>query len=138
MAYAGAEYAAPTVEYAGFWVRLVAFIIDAVLLAVVGFVLGLFIDNTSTESLVSTVVGWLYYAGMESSVRQATLGKSAMGLAVTDLSGGRISFLRATGRYFAKIISAIILLIGFIMVAFTAKKQGLHDMLAGTLVVKTR
>jgi uncharacterized RDD family membrane protein YckC len=73
---------------------------------------------------------------LESSSMQATLGKMALGLKVTDLNGKQISFGKATGRYFAKIISAIILLIGFIMVAFTEKKQGLHDMIAGTLVVK--
>ena len=138
MAYAGTGYAVARTEYGGFWVRVVAALIDGVLLAVVGFVLGLVLADRSTESLVSTVVGWLYYAGMESSARQATLGKTAMGLAVTDLSGGRISFLRATGRHFAKILSALILLIGFVMVAFTEKKQGLHDMIASTLVVKTQ
>ena len=137
MAYAPTGYAAAT-EYAGFWVRVVAAIIDGVVLAVVQFVLNLFIDDFATRNLVNTVVGWLYYAGLESSARQATLGKMALGLAVTDLQGNRISFLRATGRYFAKILSALILLIGFIMVAFTEKKQGLHDMLASTLVVKTR
>jgi len=73
---------------------------------------------------------------MESSARQGTIGKSLLGLRVTDFEGNRISLLRAVGRYFAKIISAFILLIGFIMVAFTEKKQGLHDMLAGTLVLK--
>ena len=62
--------------------------------------------------------------------------KKALGLSVTDLSGNRIGFGRATGRYFAKILSGLILLIGFIMVAFTQRKQGLHDMLAGTLVYK--
>ena len=138
MAYAPTGHAVARTEYGGFWVRVVAAIIDGVLLAIVGVVLGLVVGDRTTESLVSTVVGWLYYAGMESSARQATLGKMAMGLAVTDLSGDRVSFLRATGRYFAKILSALILLIGFIMVAFTEKKQGLHDMLAGTLVVKGR
>ena len=138
MAYAPTGYAVARTEYAGFWVRLVAFIIDAVVLAVVGFVLGLVIADRSTESLASTVVGWLYYAGMESSARQATLGKMALGLAVTDLQGNRITFFRATGRHFAKILSALILLIGFVMVAFTEKKQGLHDLLASTLVVKGR
>ena len=87
-------------------------------------------------NLLSVVVGWLYYALMESSGMQATLGKKALGLIVTDESGQRISFARATGRYFAKIVSALILLIGFIMVAFTERKQGLHDKLAGTLVVR--
>jgi uncharacterized RDD family membrane protein YckC len=59
-----------------------------------------------------------------------------MGLVVTDMNGNRISFLRATGRYFAKILSALILLIGYIIAAFTARKQALHDMLASTLVLK--
>jgi uncharacterized RDD family membrane protein YckC len=80
-------------------------------------------------------VNWLYFTLQESSQRQATIGKMALGIVVTDLNGERIGFAKATGRYFAKILSAIILLIGFIMVAFTEKKQGLHDILAGTLVV---
>jgi uncharacterized RDD family membrane protein YckC len=83
------------------------------------------------------VVGWSYEAGMESSVKQATLGKMAMGLKVTDEQGNRISFARATGRHFAKIISGMILLIGYIMAGFTARKQALHDMIAGTLVIRT-
>jgi uncharacterized RDD family membrane protein YckC len=137
MAYAGAGYVA-SVEYGGFWIRVVAAIIDGILLAIVQFILRLAIDDNTVNGLINTVIGWLYYAGMESSARQATVGKMALGLTVTDLSGERISFLRATGRYFAKILSAIILGIGFIMVAFTEKKQGLHDMIAGTLVVKNR
>jgi uncharacterized RDD family membrane protein YckC len=75
---------------------------------------------------------------MESSSKQATLGKMALGIIVTDLEGQRISFGKATGRHFSKIVSGIILYIGFIMVAFTEKKQGLHDMMAGCLVVVKR
>ena len=82
------------------------------------------------------MMNWIYYAGMESSANQGTLGKMAVGIKVTDLNGERISFARATGRYFSKIISALIIAIGFIMVAFTSKKQGLHDMIAETLVIK--
>ncbi len=121
-------------QYAGFGKRLVAWLIDLILLAIVGTIINLIFDQ-DVAGLVSTLVGWGYFAGMESSGRQATLGKSAMGLVVTDLNGQRISFLRATGRYFAKILSALILFIGYIMAAFTARKQGLHDMLAGTLVL---
>lgn len=73
---------------------------------------------------------------MESSAKQATLGKMALGIVVTDLEGARIGFGRATGRYFAKILSGLILGIGFLMAAFTERKQGLHDIIAGTLVVK--
>ena len=77
---------------------------------------------------------WLYEAFMLSSQYQATLGKMIFGMKVTDLYGNRISFARATGRHFAKWLSGMILGIGYIMVGFTERKQGLHDMLAGTLV----
>jgi len=86
--------------------------------------------------ILMIVIGWLYYALMESSVRQATLGKMALGLMVTDLNGQKISFDRATGRHFAKIISALILFIGFLMAGFTRRKQALHDMIAGCLVIR--
>jgi uncharacterized RDD family membrane protein YckC len=87
-------------------------------------------------NIVGVILGWLYFALMESSSRQGTLGKMALGIKVTDLSGNAISFGRATVRHFGKILSTIILLAGYLMVAFTAKKQGLHDMIAGCLVVK--
>jgi uncharacterized RDD family membrane protein YckC len=85
--------------------------------------------------VVIGVSGWLYFALMESSAKQATLGKMALGIIVTDLNGNRLTFGRATGRYFGKILSGLILYIGFIMAAFTEKKQALHDMIAGSLVV---
>jgi uncharacterized RDD family membrane protein YckC len=82
-------------------------------------------------------LGWLYFAGMESSARQATIGKSAMSLRVTNYEGQRISFGHATGRFFAKIVSGLIpFAIGYIMAAFTEKKQALHDLIAGTLVLR--
>jgi uncharacterized RDD family membrane protein YckC len=71
-----------------------------------------------------------------SSEWQATVGKRVMSIVVTDLHGGRISFGRATGRHFAKYLSAFLLGIGFIMAAFTSKKQALHDIIAETVVVK--
>jgi len=136
------------VAYGGFWIRLVAYIIDAILISiaygVVGTVMGVNIFNpdienySPTANLISLVIGWLYFALMESSERGATVGKMAMGLRVVTSDYKRLSFLNATGRYFAKIISALILCIGFIMIAFTDKKRGLHDMMAGTLVIKTR
>ena len=86
-------------------------------------------------TLIATLFGsWLYEAFMESSSYQATLGKMIFGMRVTDLNGNRISFERATGRHFAKWLSGLALGIGYIMVAFTERKQGLHDLLAGTLV----
>lgn len=86
-------------------------------------------------ALLSVVVEWLYYALMTSSKSQATLGKMAVGVKVTDFNGERISFLRATGRYFSKIISEAILWIGYIMAGFTDRKQALHDFIASTYVV---
>ncbi len=121
-------------EYAGFWKRFVAIFIDGILVGIVTGLLTAAMDD-NTARVITGILTWLYYAGMESSSRQATIGKSIMSIYVTDLDGQRISFLRATGRYFAKILSALILLIGFIMAAFTARKQALHDMLAGTLVL---
>ncbi len=85
--------------------------------------------------LVASVAGWLYFALMEASSRQGTLGKLALGIKVTDLYGNRISFGRATGRYFGKIISGAIFMIGYIMAAFTERKQALHDIMASCLVV---
>ena len=141
-------------DYAGFWIRVGAYIIDGILLWIVQMLIGLVMgmgiagaaglgaDETAltgaslTLTLISSVIGVAYFVILESSTWQATLGKKAVGIIVVDEQGNRISWLRALGRYFAKILSAIILLIGFIMVAFTEKKQGLHDIICSTLVVK--
>ena len=128
------EKSSNSVKYAGFWVRFLAMVLDCILLGAVSTILSG--GNNDIQGSISLAVGWLYFAFMESSVKQATLGKMVLGLKVTDINGKKISFARATGRYFAKILSAIILFIGFIMVAFTEKKQGLHDKLADTLVVR--
>lgn len=145
-------------QYAGFWIRVVAYLIDAIALYIlnllVGLVFGVSIgamsgfDTTDGQTVQSTafvgaygmilILNVLYFALLESSARQATLGKMAVGLIVTDERGNRIGLGRALGRYLAKILSGLILLIGFIMVAFTDRKRGLHDMLAGTLVLKGR
>lgn len=145
------------VVYAGFWLRFVAVIIDSLVLMVCGCIVGgciggaigatggmhrgangpeLPIASQLLINLITTIIGWLYFALMESGPWQATLGKKALGLVVTDLEGRRITFLRATGRYFAKWISTIILLVGYIMAGFTEKKQALHDIIASTLVIK--
>ncbi len=131
----GGAMAGARVEYAGFWRRLAAILIDIVVL-IIPVVLLRKIGGSGAGSLLVFVLEWLYFSYQESSTAQATIGKRVLGIKVTDLEGNRISFGRATGRYFAKIISALIILIGFIMAAFTSKKQGLHDMIAGTLVVK--
>ena len=87
--------------------------------------------------LILVFVGyWLYEALLTASSWQGTIGKRVLRLKVTDEAGNRISFGRSTGRFFAKILSYATLWIGFIMVAFTDKKRGLHDILAGTVVVR--
>lgn len=87
-------------------------------------------------AVAGIVAGWLYYALMESSPKQATLGKMACGFVVTNLEGGRISFGQATGRYFGMIISFLILGIGFLMCSWTERRQCLHDLFAGCLMFK--
>jgi uncharacterized RDD family membrane protein YckC len=135
-------------QYAGFWRRAAAALIDALILvlvtAVVGAGLGVLLysgpsDFRTVEALIRVflfIAAWLYFARMESGPWQATLGKRVMGIQVTDLEGRPISFKRATGRHFGKIVSSIIFYIGFLMAAFTKKKQGLHDLMAGCLEVR--
>src|SRR5262249_45376562 len=85
---------------------------------------------------VILVVNWLYYALMESSSWQGTLGKRALSIGVTDLAGRRLTFGRASGRFFGKLISGMTFAIGYLMAGFTEKKQALHDIISGCLVVK--
>lgn len=98
------------------------------------------INNGSRQvlaiELLMMMLQWCYWALLESSAWQATLGKKVLGLYVTDLSGKRISFVRASGRYFAMIISTLTVGIGYVMAGFTPKKQALHDMIAECLVLK--
>jgi uncharacterized RDD family membrane protein YckC len=100
--------------------------------------MSVFLPALLISIVVSILIAWLYHALMESSAKQATLGKMALGIVVTDLNGGRISFARATGRYFSKAFISSILLVGYIIAAFTEKKQALHDLMASTLVIRKR
>jgi uncharacterized RDD family membrane protein YckC len=163
VAYGAPGAAARHVTYAGFWLRFVAFIIDAIIIAVAtlpfrlvlgamfgirmglmgpqrisspDMIVGSLLPMMMLSLVVNMVVNWLYFAFCESSSWQATLGKKALGLEVTDLDGNRISFARASGRFFGKIISGATLLIGYIIAGFTEKKQALHDLMAGTLVIR--
>ena len=152
--------------YGGFWERFGAYLIDGLILGIpfgaVVFVLivtfggfGVLLHRRAADPDAAMaaaapvfmifflvmigflVVQWLYFAGMESSERQATFGKSVMSLRVTNSEGQRLSFGHATGRFFAKIVSGMVpLAIGFLMAAFTEKKQALHDFIAGTLVLR--
>ena len=153
-------------QFAAFWKRAVAFVIDAaiviplfcLLIHTVNILLGLPVEYSpvlergislkmtpyAEEHLVEIVFLYSflklavlipYFILLESSRLQATFGKLLVGIKVVDLSGKRISFARATGRFFAKILSGQVLLIGYWLAAFTERKQTLHDLLAGTLVV---
>ncbi|NOS91224.1 MAG: RDD family protein [Cyclobacteriaceae bacterium] len=151
-------------NYAGFWLRFVAVIIDGIIIGILQFVvlapilaavgigassdiangseadaLALVAKITAlfgTVGLIGQVVNVLYFSLMESSKFQATVGKLALGLIVTDLNGGKLDFVKALIRNVSKIVSTITFLVGYLLAAFTEKKQALHDIIAGTLVVK--
>lgn len=161
-------------KYAGFWKRLLAFLLDQIILGFARMIIFIplwiiflaslfgedFLNNdyhiknvgfVSNDISIATfaisvfliiilvvinfVFEWLYFSLMESSSKQGTLGKIIVGIKVTDLEGKKISFGKACGRYFGKIISGIIFMIGFIIAGITKRKQALHDLIAGTLVI---
>ena len=129
--------------FAGIWRRLAALLIDLLLLACVEGVLGALLvlvspdtANTSRLISVSAAISWAYFALLESSPAQATLGKIALGIKVTDAGGGAITFRRASVRYFCKSLSTLVLGVGWLLAAFTPRRQALHDLLSGTLVVR--
>ena len=123
------------IRYGGFWIRVGAYLLDLILLVLVQLILYRVTMSDGQAQLVNFVFGWLYFAICESGLGGSP-GKLVLGLKVTDERGDNISFLNATGRYFAKFISGILLCIGYLMIAFDGRKQGLHDKLAGTFVVK--
>jgi uncharacterized RDD family membrane protein YckC len=153
------------VKYAGFWLRFVASLIDAIALSIVHYliilplvaVLGIgavtnsfsgenaevsngfmamIVGASFVTSIIMLLINVLYFVIMEASKFQATLGKMALNLKVTNMQGDRINAGQAIGRYFGKIISALILFIGYIMAGLTEKKQALHDIMAGCLVIR--
>jgi uncharacterized RDD family membrane protein YckC len=144
------------VVYAGFWLRAVAYFIDLVLITVIAgtailvplmaqgaipadkpwFLLTEKSRQVLAIELLVQMICWLYFASFESSSWQATPGKKMLGLMVTDIEGRRVTFARASGRFFAKLLSQFIFFLGFVMAGFTEKKQALHDMLARCLVVR--
>ncbi len=138
-------------NYAGFWIRFVAYIIDSLVIYFLFIILlAIFTGDPFYQyrmepmefgreywsmAFSNYILQIMYFSGLESSKRQATFGKMIMGIKVVSKSGGRLSPLNAIGRYLGKFLSAIILLIGFIMAAFDSRKQALHDKLAETFVV---
>lgn len=147
---AALQMQSPRSPYAGFWRRLAALLIDTVVLAVIWLVtctvfallLQAFTHTVPSGDVLGPVFCallaaffFLYFSLFESSKKQATLGKMALGVIVTDLGGNRISFARALARTLAKVLSGIPLYLGYLLAAFTEKKQALHDLIASTLVV---
>jgi uncharacterized RDD family membrane protein YckC len=148
--------------YGGFWRRFWSHLIDRFLLGVVLMPVSFLvfvpmmanesIDWTDTDlpaealaglmggiltlAILALLASWLYFALMQSSSRQATLGQLALGLRVTDLEGRRVSFARAAGRQFATLLTGLTFGIGYLTVLFKTRKQTLHDLVAGTLVVR--
>jgi uncharacterized RDD family membrane protein YckC len=161
-----AVYMQQQVLYAGFWLRVLAYFIDTIILGV--FAVPILIGAAMAMGIGGMLAGlprnqdpfqygmppafilfmmlcvcigvfgtWLYFALLESSEWQGTAGKRALGLIVTDMNGQRVTFMRATGRHFAKIVTSFIPLgIGYAMAGFTQKRQALHDMIASCLVLR--
>jgi uncharacterized RDD family membrane protein YckC len=119
--------------YGGFRIRVAASFVDDVL---VGVPLWLLVHTFGSYGLLGLLGTILYYPLMESSRTQATVGKIVFSMIVTDTSFRRISFGRALGRYLAKGLSGLLLYLGYVMVAFTPQKRGLHDYIAGTVVLR--
>ena len=153
-------------NYAGFWIRFLAYFIDNMVINIIMWILifpilgvlgiqfdaieefreletidpeiGLALMLSVMPAIItlSLLVSWMYYALLQSSARQATIGKMALNLIVVDINGGRLTFARASLRFFSKIISSAIFMIGYIMASFTEKHQALHDIIANTYVVR--
>jgi len=135
--------------HAGFWRRVAAYFIDGLIVGIAAWIVGIvlilgfaasggiaaIVAASMLNYIVMIAMHWLYFALQESSAAQATLGKRAFGLKVTDDRAHRISFARATGRFFGKFVSSLILGIGYLLAGFTERKQALHDIMASTFVV---
>ena len=147
-----------SLKYAGFWKRFGAALVDLIVLAICAFLVGMSLEaliglgppnrdgdiESDYENMIKIFflcyfiafgLQLVYFIGMESSPCQGTLGKMALGIKVTDLEGERISFMRASGRWFAKMMSVSSCFVGFITVGFNERKQALHDILVRTLVI---
>lgn len=154
----------PESAYGGFWIRVAAYLIDHICIGIVltpialvmvfpaimkiaqqaqqnqeppgPEVIGAFMGAIGFYVLIALAGQWLYEALLTSSAWQGTIGKRILRLKVTDDFGNRISFARATGRFFAKILSGMAMYVGFIMVAFMERKRGLHDVICSTQVLR--
>jgi len=147
----GQAYGIPVVSpdadvqpYAGFWLRFAAYLIDSIVLFVIQMALAaavILMDPGDLRAFLNVApVGWAltwaYFAVLESSPLQGTVGKHALGLYVADVYGDPIGLGRASARYLLKLLSTFLLMAGWIMAAFTPRKQALHDLVARTVVLR--
>ncbi|GGH37156.1 RDD family protein [Paenibacillus segetis] len=123
-------YHNPNPDYVGFWVRFLAYLIDVVILEVLSWIWPF------NVGIISWMIGFVYFTYLPSTPWQGTIGKLIVGAKIVDEEGNRISYLHSIGRYLSSIVSGLILCIGFLMIAFTDQKRGLHDYMAGTYVLK--
>ena len=118
-------------RYAGFWWRVLAGLIDNIILAIISVAL-----SFMGLPFIGFFIYWLYFVILQSSEKRSTLGMRVCDIKIHDEHFNKLGFWRLTGRYFATGLSGIILLIGFFMIAFTKRKQGLHDLVARTIHTK--
>jgi len=121
--------------YAGFWHRFLAYLIDFIILAVIYFVLTLI---PVIGWIIGIFFGWLYFAIQHSSSKRSTLGMRALDITINDENLDKIGFWRATGNYLVVGISVMIIFIGLIMIGFTSRKQGLHNLVSRTIHLKDK
>lgn len=131
-------------EFGGFWLRFLALIADSAIvflfmvLIIAGGASALGQDMLPVAVAAAGLFALLYWPAMQASWLQATFGKALLGMRITSYQGNRIFFLRSVGRELAKILSGALFLLGYVLTAFTARKQSLHDLLASTYVVRAR
>ena len=128
-----------SVIYVGFWKRVLASLIDSLVMLITYIIMEATVsekDYPFLNPLIQILSFWAYTAVLQSSYWQATVGKKVLGIIVVDEYGDRLTLKRATGRFFAEILSALLLCIGYMMVGWTKHKQGLHDKIAKTFVIK--
>ena len=134
-----------TVKYAGFWLRTAAFILDGIILYIPRTIIywlsiasNISPNPEQTGALVNLLITWAYFAILPSCPLQATLGMKICGLRVCDYDYQKISFSKSALRSIGMFVSVIILMVGCIIVAFTQKKQALHDFMTKTYVIKAK
>jgi uncharacterized RDD family membrane protein YckC len=135
-------------DYAGFWRRLAAYLLDGLVFGTVSLVIGLLAGVTTlreqfdpmaplnlSQTAVEFVVMLIYFVLQEGSEKQATFGKRLLGLKVQTVDGERLTYVQALVRFLSRLVCVVTVGFGYLMVAWAEKKQGLHDKIAGTVVV---